>query len=286
RGAANQLQYIVAVLIDVTEQRQAKQALEASEQRYRLHFQGAFDGVSSCTDTGAFLDANPAFCQMLGYTAEELQRLTLDDVVDDGVAMRRHVAEVLFHGGDRFETRLRAKDGRRVEVEISSAELTLNGSSILHSISRDITERKHAEESVRYAEETLREERDFHTTVLETADALIFVLDPGGRIVRFNGKCTALSGYREEEVRGRVFWEFLLPAQWIDPVRDMFQRLTQEHLPLVFENPWLTRAGEERLIAWRNTAVHDAHGGLRYVIGTGIDITDQRRLEDQLRQAQ
>jgi signal transduction histidine kinase/CheY-like chemotaxis protein len=54
----------------------------------------------------------------------------------------------------------------------------------------------------------------------------------------------------------------------------------------VFENPWVTRTGEERLIAWRNTTVHDAHGALRYLIGTGIDITDQRRLEEQLRQAQ
>src|SRR5262249_22341183 len=109
---------------------------------------------------------------------------------------------------------------------------------------------------------------------------------PGGRIVRFNGKCSAVSGYREEEVRGRVFWEFLIPARSREMIRAGFARLVAEQLPSVFENPWVSRAGEERLIAWRNTTVRDAHGVLRYVIGTGIDITDQRRLEEQLRHAQ
>ena len=136
------------------------------------------------------------------------------------------------------------------------------------------------------AEEIVRQERDFSNQVLQTADALIIVLDPAGRIVRFNGKCSELSGYLEEEVRGRTFWEFLLPPSSIETAQGAFARLVADQVPSVFENPWLTRAGEERLIVWRNTTVRDRQGRLLYVIGTGIDVTDAARLEAQLRHAQ
>jgi PAS domain S-box-containing protein len=286
RDTAGNLRYSVGVLVDITKRRQAEKALAASELRYRLRFQGAFDGVYSCTETGDFLDANPAFFRMLGYTSEEVQGLRLADVAVHLSQLRRHLATVLAHGGDRLETRLRHKDGHVVDVEISSAGMELERRRVVHGIVRDISERKEAEEVLRQAEETLREERDFSSQVLETADALIVVLDWAGRIVRFNGKCTAVSGYREEEVRGWVFWDFLIPGRFIERVRKMFDQLVTDQVPTLCENPWLTRSGEERLISWRNTTVGDASGELRYVIGTGIDITDQRRLEEQLRHAQ
>src|SRR5262249_39028428 len=160
-------------------------------------------------ETGEILDVNPAFCQMLGYTREELLGLTVADVADNLQEMRRHFATVATQEGDRLETRLRRKGGTPIDVEISSAAMEHEGRRLLHGICRDISARKRAEEALRQSEETLREERDFSTQILETAEALLLVLDPAGRIVRFNGKCRALSGYLEEEVRGRIFWEVL-----------------------------------------------------------------------------
>src|SRR5262249_19034171 len=145
------------------------------------------------------------------------------------------------------------------------------------------------------AEERLREERDFSTQVLETADALILAVDPEGRIVRFNGKCAQVTGYQEEEVRGRVFWTFLVPETYrervglafskVDASSSDFKRLgvDLERGILAPEMPWCSRSGTERLIAWRYTTVRDRQGRLRYVIAAGIDITEQRQLEEQLR---
>ena len=102
------------------------------------------------------------------------------------------------------------------------------------AFAHDITER-------RQAEQILREERDFSTQVLQTADALIIVLDPEGRIVRFNGMCATVFGYEEGELLGMPFWELLVPPPLVPSAQELFDRLVRERVPQSFEQPWLTR---------------------------------------------
>src|SRR5262249_4725744 len=181
------------------------------------------------------------------------------------------------------EKRLIHQDGRlvwartwRVPIGDESGQLRYHVSIVI-----DVSERRQAEEALREAEELARAERDFCAQVLETADALIVVLDPAGRIVRFNNKCVSVTGYAEDEVRGRHGWEFLLPPAHAPAVRAVFDALAEgkQNLgewPSTYENPWVTRSGEERLIVWHNSIVRDAQGQLRYVIGAGIDVTQER----------
>jgi PAS domain S-box-containing protein len=70
---------------------------------------------------------------------------TVADIAEDLQQVRRHFAAVLRQGGDRFETRLRCKDGGRVDVEVSGAVVQLEGRRLIHGIARDITKRKQAE---------------------------------------------------------------------------------------------------------------------------------------------
>ncbi len=131
----------------------------------------------------------------------------------------------------------------------------------------------------------MREERDFITQILQTAEALIVVVDREGRILRFNNKARAVSGYTEEEVRGRPFWECLLPERDIEPIRGHFgEVLAAPEEPAVrgFENLLRTRSSGERLIAWRISTIRDDQKQIRHVIAVGLDITDQRRLEEQV----
>jgi signal transduction histidine kinase len=77
----------------------------------------------------------------------------------------------------------------------------------------------------------------------------------------------------------------LLPPEQVEPVRGVFERLRAGDFPNTYENEWVTRAGERRLIAWSNTAMVDEAGRVTHVIGTGIDITRRKRAEDDLRAA-
>ncbi len=126
-------------------------------------------------------------------------------------------------------------------------------------------------------------ERDLSTAVLDTAGALVVVLDRRGRIVRFNRACERITGWRFEEVRGGTLWDLLLLPEEAAGVREVFGSLVAGDFPNTYENHWVTRDGAPRLIAWTNTALLGADGAVEHVVGTGIDVTAQRGAEDALR---
>jgi PAS domain S-box-containing protein len=137
---------------------------------------------------------------------------------------------------------------------------------------RDITKRKQAEEM-------LRKERDFSAAVLDTAGALVVVLDKEGRIIRFNRACEAITGYLASEVLGRVFWEFLVPAEEMRGVLQTWETLQSGDFPNKYENRWVAKDGSMRLIAWTNTAIVRPGGEVEHIIGTGLDITERKHRE-------
>ena len=128
----------------------------------------------------------------------------------------------------------------------------------------------------------LVEEKNFISAVLDTLGALVIVVDREGRVVRFNGACSAVSGYSMAELRRRTSFDFLVPLEQravvratVDETRDAVHN--REH-----ENEWMHKDGSRRRIAWSNTAVTDAGGAVQYMIATGVDVTERRQLEAQL----
>ena len=141
-----------------------------------------------------------------------------------------------------------------------------------------------AVEHDRFKEKLLRE-RNFVSAVLNTAGALVVVLDAEGRIVRFNRACEQTTGYTFEEIQGRTVWDFLLMPEEKAGVEGVFDELrggaSNEH-----ENDWVTKQGERRRIAWANTVLADEAGAVEYVIGTGIDITEQVQARQALQESE
>lgn len=138
----------------------------------------------------------------------------------------------------------------------------------------------------RVAERTreLQAERNFATAVLETAAVLVLVADRGGRVVRWNKACEQASGYSAEEILGRTVLDRVLPPREVDEVKRVFEELREGRFPNRHENHWRHRDGSCRLIAWSNTCLRDAGGEVEYIIGTGVDVTEQRRVEEEVRQ--
>lgn len=121
-------------------------------------------------------------------------------------------------------------------------------------------------------------------TILETIAALVVVMDPEGRVVRFNEACEELTGYDSREVVGSPLWELFVPDDERDEVTEVFDELSAGHFPNRHENDWLTRDGERRTIAWSNSAITDDDGDVELVIATGVDVTDRRRAEQERRE--
>jgi PAS domain S-box-containing protein len=134
------------------------------------------------------------------------------------------------------------------------------------------------------AEHELERQRVFAESLLDMVASLVIVVDPQGRVVRFNRACEQTSGWTEAELRGQHFWDVLRPPETRGEVARLYEA-RGGGLPSAYESEWLTRGGGRRLISWVNRAVQDASGDLVYRIGTGTDVTERRRLEADLHRA-
>jgi len=150
---------VVAIYDDVTEKRQAKQALEASEKKFRRLFKNANDAVFVHTLDGQILDVNPNACKMLGYQkgallAMPVSALHPEECLPD---CRKALEETRQKGAVLFDSRFKKADGTLIDVEIS-AKITDERKGIVQGIARDITKRNRAETALRAKEEELTEE--------------------------------------------------------------------------------------------------------------------------------
>jgi PAS domain S-box-containing protein len=134
-------------------------------------------------------------------------------------------------------------------------------------------------------EGALKEERDFSAAVLDTAGALVVVLDAQGRITRFNRAGVRLTGYSAADVLGRTFSELLIPSDEMASVRETWNALTAGNTLIRHEYHWLTSDGTRRLIDWSSTALRGEAGEVRHIIAIGIDVTDSKQVQEALRDA-
>ncbi len=129
----------------------------------------------------------------------------------------------------------------------------------------------------------LVKERNFISAILDTAGALILVLDREGRIIRFNRACEDSSGYAFEEVKNRRIWDLFMIPEEVMPIQATFKNIIDGNFPGKHESFWVTKEGDRRRIAWSTTALFDDEGKLEYGIWIGLDITERNRAEEDLR---
>jgi len=120
--------------------------------------------------------------------------------------------------------------------------------------------------------------------LMNTVDALVALVDLDGRILQFNKACESVTGYSAADVVGRSLVDTLVPIEQRRDVAAVIGALPEQGSNR-FENDWVTADGTRRRIEWSNATVHDGDGHVTAVIGTGIDVTDQRLLESRLAQA-
>ncbi len=142
------------------------------------------------------------------------------------------------------------------------------------------------EEGRKRVQSALRKEASFTATTLDTAGAIIAVLDREGRVVRFNKEGEMVTKFMADEVVGKLLWDVLIPKEDIEKVKEGFSEIVGGKFPIECEYDWLTRDGSRRTIDWTNTALPERDGSVRFVIATGVDVTEKRRAEESLRESE
>ena len=115
---------------------------------------------------------------------------------------------------------------------------------------------------------------DFARVLTETTQALVCVLDSGGRILLFNDACERTTGYKRGEVIGRDAREAVIPPEESEAFADVLAYIWKTGLSSPQVGHWKTKDGERRLIAWSNKLMPAGEDRPSYLVTTGIDLSD------------
>jgi PAS domain S-box-containing protein len=147
-------------------------------------------------------------------------------------------------------------------------------------LNEEITERQQVEE-------TLRDAYEYIQKLISSANVMIIGLDASGRIRTFNDFAEKIIGYTIEELTGIDWFEKIVPKDRYAYVWETFRNYQERTgaMPATFENPILTKSGEERFISWQSSAI-SAPDRTISTISFGIDITERKRAEEALRESE
>ena len=257
--------------------------VHAFAQRYGELFDSMNDAVAVLRLDGMIVAANYAMATLTGRRLEELQGTSIANLlsIED---FRRfvHRQDQQIKGEavtQRYEVEWIRKDGSKVVSESVTRLLGGWGRPVgVLMIAKNITEQKRIEEA-------LREERDKAQRYLDVAGVAIEVIDTNQVATLINRKCCEMLGYSESELLGRNWFDLLTPERHRAKAKAIFTKMIsgKGELGKCVESPVLTKSGQERIIAWYNpTLLKDKSGNVFAVLGSGLDITERRRMEKAL----
>jgi PAS domain S-box-containing protein len=265
---------------DITDLRQAEEALRESERRFRTFVDHATDAFFLQDDRGVILDVNRQACESLGYTRDELVGKTPGDFDPDVTPALLEEMDRKLGAGEMvaFESRHRRKDGDLFPVDVRGRAFQEGGRRFLVSLARDITERKRAEEALRESEERFR-------GTFENAAVGIAHTDLEGRFLRVNEKLCDVLGYSREELLTRNLQDVTWPEDWATDL-EQFGPLLRGEVPSVSRDKrYLRKDGSPVWVAVSVSLQRDTAGTPLNTISVVRDITHRKRLETELRQA-
>jgi PAS domain S-box-containing protein len=261
------------------ERRQALDALRANEEKYRRLFDLESDALFLIQrDSGRILEANAGATALYGYSHDEWLTMRNVDVSaepDSTTAATRTAATnipVRWH---------RKKNGTVFPVDIRATHFEWEGHPVHLAAIRDVTERVHAQED-------LRAERDRAESYLRIAGVILVALDVRGKITLINRRGCEVLGYDEDELLGRDWFDACLSPADRQTVRAGFDQIIAGDARSManYVNTVITKAGEPRLVSWRNSLLRDAEGRPLGTLSSGEDITERRRAELALQESE
>ncbi|MFO7685224.1 MAG: PAS domain S-box protein, partial [Desulfobacterales bacterium] len=284
---------VLSVATDVRERKRAREAQEKLQARLSQAVDMARLGYWEYDVAADRFIFDDAFYKIFGTTADRVGGYTMS---------QKEYAESFVHPEDRHmvaEENLEAFEttnpdfSRQLEHRILYADGTVGHISVRYfivkdehgrtvktfGVNQDITERKQAEQAL------IDSERKWRNILVQTPQIGIS-LDPQAMVVFANTHFLKLTGWSESEVIGREWFAMFIPESVRDEVRQVFFDVMGNKDALGFmsyENDIITKTGEVRNIAWSNVLTRDARGAAVDVTCLGVDLTERKRAERQLR---
>ncbi len=280
--AAGRPRAMWAVVRDISDRKEAQEALRQSEERFRALFEENHAVLLVIDADGAILDANPAAARFYGWSRETLRSMRIGDInVLTQPEVESEMANARAGKKRHFEFRHRLADGSVRNVDVYSGPVPFEGRTVLYSIVHDVTDRKRFESALQESEER------FRGLFRLCPVPMTFSSLATGRILDVNDAWLRLIGCSRDEVVGKTAVEV---GVWPNPERqaELAELLRQEGGFREVEIVHRRRDGT--LVSLLASVQTVMLGGRPQVISAAIDISDRKawegRIEDLKRQAE
>jgi len=270
---------------EVSKRKRAQEGLRESEERLKTVVNNVNDVIFQVSPLGFIQYVSPKVKEIYGYNPEELigkhlrKTTPVSEVPKALEALKRVLSGKTVKN---LEINQLDSRGKIIPMEINVTPVKKGGKIIAaQGVMRDISERK-------WAEEALKREKERAEGYLDIARVMLTVVSAEENITLINKKGCEILGYHEEELIGRNWFDILVPERMRGEVRGVFGKLMAGDIEPVeyYENPLLTKDGEERLILFHNTVIRDSNGHIVGVLTSGEDITERVQAEKALRESE
>ena len=273
-----------ALRAEIAEHKMAAEQLRQSEEQFRVITESISDLIAVLDLEGKRLYNSPSYKDILGDPTALLGSDSFNEIhPDDRERIRKIFQETVRTGrGQRAEYRFLLRDGsiRYIESQGSVIPDAEGKTAKVVVVSRDVTERKRAEEALRESEEKYR-------SLVSNIPDVSWTLDAKRRFVFISSNIERLSGYSPDEVyqEGAHLYLSSLHPDDVPKVNEAFRALFAEGRPFDVEVRAKRKDGEWRWVHHRALATYEKNG-IRYADGLLSDITERKRAEEALRQSE
>jgi diguanylate cyclase (GGDEF)-like protein/PAS domain S-box-containing protein len=257
------------------ERTEAIDALDRSEKHFRAYFEHSLVGMASTDSQRRWIEANETFCQMLGYSREELMRTSWEKLThpDDMVESEIMYKSLVNGRTEQFdlEKRYVRKDGSVIQVRIAGRPVwDADGKfEYIALVVKDITEGTQTAKA-------LAEKSEFLNSILESEPECVKVVNLDGALVQMNAAGLAMLGVDSfEEVRSMGLMHFVLP-KYRKPFRDLHRRVCEGGSG-VLEFQMRSADGAVHWMETHAAPLRDTNGNVHAVLGITRDISEKKR---------
>ena len=275
--------HILSITRDISEIKETQNKLEESEQWHREIFEGSRDAIFIVDANAHFVDVNNAATELTGYSSNELLNMSIPDLHEESeLSAYTNLFHLILEGKSVVsEAKILKKNGKKIETEFSNKRIIINNTTYVHTIAKDITERRKAEKELKLQEQEL-------SLIYDSVLDIIYYLkvDEGKQytFLSVNKAFLKATGLTEEQIIGKTI-DQIIPEPSLQLVRNNYAKAIENKQTVQWEETSKYPSGIKTGIV-SISPFCDKDGNCTNLIGSVHDITERKKMEVLLKESE